>query len=77
MTSSHHFSPSRQVSARLAPLVGSSAVFLPRWSETSVSPVSSSLKYWKYKGRFAVKHEYEVVHYIADTVDALTATFVV
>ena len=42
MASSHHFTFSRQISARLAPLVSSSAVFLlPRWPETPASAVSS------------------------------------
>ena len=53
-----------------------SAVFFPRWSETSVSAVSSSLRCRKYIGRFAVNMTIKSSIIFADTVDALTATFV-
>ena len=77
MTSSHHFAPPRRVSVRLAPLVWSSAVFLvPRWSETSISAVSSGRKCRKYKG-FELNMNIKSTNIFSDTVDALTATFAV
>ena len=78
MASSHTCTPPRQALARVAPLVRSSAVFLlPRWSETSVSAVSSSLKCRKYKDCSAVNMNIKLSGVFADTVDAMTATFAV
>ena len=55
-----------------------SAVFVfPRWSETSVSAVSSSLKCRSYKSRFSLNMKIKSSIIFADTVDALTATFAV
>ena len=51
MARSHNFTPPRQGLARLTPLVLIFSVFvLLRWSETSVSVVSSTLKCQKCKG---------------------------
>ena len=77
MASSHHFTPARQVSTRLAPLVRSPAVFLLlRWSETSVSVVSFSLKCLKYKVRFDVNMNIKS-SILSETVDDLIQSFAV
>ena len=78
MASSHHFSPPCQVSARLAPLVWSSAIFLlSRWSTTPVCAASSSLKCRKYKVHFPVNMNVESSVIFADTVDAFKAAFTI
>ena len=46
-----------------------------RWSETSVSAVSSSLKCRRCKGRFALNMKIKSSIILAETVDALKATF--
>ena len=75
MANSQYFSPLAKF--RLAPLVWSSAVFLPRWSETPFSAASSSLKCRQYKVRFPVSMDIESLIICADTVDAFKATFAV
>ena len=79
LATSHHFTPPRQVSARLAPLVSSPAMFLPpRWSETPVSAVSSMCEmYRRSKGLISLNMKIKSSIIFADTVDALTATFAV
>ena len=76
--SSHHFTPPRQVSARLALLVSSSAFFLlHRWSETPVAAVSSSLKCRKHKVRSDVNMNVKSFIVFSGTVDELIPTFAV
>ena len=71
------YPPSPSFSSFDAACVKLCCFLLPRWSETSVSAVSSSLKSKKYKDRFAVNMNIKSNIIFADTVDALTATFAV
>ena len=67
-----------QVSARLAQLVRSYAVFLlARWSETSFLLSRLCLKCLRYEGRFAMNINIKSSTIFTDTVDALTAMFAV
>ena len=69
--------PSPSFSSFGAACVKLCCLLLPRWSETIVSAVSSSLKCRKCEGRYAMKMDIKSFIIFADTVDALTAPFVV
>ena len=81
MASFHHFTPTRQVSARLAPLVLSSAVFLLRSLKTLLSSAVSSMHdiCRKYKVHFALnmKIKSAIIYLLTDSdVRSLNTTIV-
>ena len=79
LATSRHLSPPRQVSARLAPLVWSSTVFLlPCSSDKSFSAVSCmSYICRRCKRRFSQNMKIKSGIILVDTVDVLASTFAV